>query len=480
MAQNTGTLISSAIRPNDSLDPIASAFANEVKGGLHGYSTISERDSIISERREWGMFVVVYNDASPSNNKTYQLTYGYFNTDINNNLNWKEFSQSSGSSGSEWLNSVISVSYVQPATPSTSDRYLVGLKPGDSISGSVWGLNSAGFISEYNLSLSTWDIISPTQGMTIRVDNEPNHIYSYRGVYPSGQWFSEKVSQVFQIEPLSISGVTYSVGTTPSFNSYSKDIIFLSKFVTTNSATSSLMLNINNIGDVPIKKATSIGILDLDVNEIIPNITYSLTYDGSIFQLVRPFSQGSDGKYVNYYIPLDDEIIVQQYEQYWVYGDLTIDGKLINYGQVIIADGNMNLGITGTFSNYGELHIIDISVGITGSVGPTGSVGEGLHKPIKTITGTTYSLISEDKNRWLKFTNNSSITVTVPDLVFSDGDLIEGYQMGNGQITFTSSGGLTLTKSADEELRTAIDGAVFGLKYESASSAHLFGKLELL
>jgi hypothetical protein len=34
MAKNIGTLISSAIRPNDSLDPIASAFGNEIKGGL--------------------------------------------------------------------------------------------------------------------------------------------------------------------------------------------------------------------------------------------------------------------------------------------------------------------------------------------------------------------------------------------------------------------------------------------------------------
>jgi hypothetical protein len=33
MAINVGTLVSSAIRPNDSLDPIASAFASEIKGG---------------------------------------------------------------------------------------------------------------------------------------------------------------------------------------------------------------------------------------------------------------------------------------------------------------------------------------------------------------------------------------------------------------------------------------------------------------
>ena len=47
MAQNIGTLITSAIRPNDSLDPIASAYAVEVKGGHHTYATLAERDAII-------------------------------------------------------------------------------------------------------------------------------------------------------------------------------------------------------------------------------------------------------------------------------------------------------------------------------------------------------------------------------------------------------------------------------------------------
>ena len=40
MAQNTGTLISASIRPNDSLDPIASAFANEIKDNRFSDATI--------------------------------------------------------------------------------------------------------------------------------------------------------------------------------------------------------------------------------------------------------------------------------------------------------------------------------------------------------------------------------------------------------------------------------------------------------
>lgn len=475
MSTNIGTLISASIRPNDSLDPIASAFANEVKGGLHGYATLSERNSIINERREWGMFVVVYNDASPSNNKTYQLTYGYFDTDINSNLNWKEFVSSSGGvGGTEWLNSVISVSYAQPATPSTIDRYIVGLKPGDSISGSIWGLNSSGFISEYNLNLNTWDIISPTQGMTVRVDNEPNHIYSYRGVYPSGEWSAEMVSQIFHISPTTSNGVTYSVGTTPSFTSYNKDMIFLTKFSGTNTGTSSLAININNIGYTNIKKPSALGLIDLNVSDIKTGIVYSLVYDGTYMQINSPFSQDDDN-YVQYLIPVGDEVIVDQYEQYWVYGDLTVEGKITNYGHVIIANGNLILGTAGTFSNYGEIAIIDITGGPTGPAGPTGSI----NKLTKIISGTTYSLVSEDINRWLKFTSNSAVTVTIPNSIFSDGNLIEGYQSGLGQITFTSSL-VTLTKSDDENLKTAIRGSAFGIKYESSSNAHIFGKLELL
>ena len=62
MAQNVGTLISAAIRPNDSLDRIASAFASELKGGFHTAETISDRDNIIIERRDWGMMCYVVAD----------------------------------------------------------------------------------------------------------------------------------------------------------------------------------------------------------------------------------------------------------------------------------------------------------------------------------------------------------------------------------------------------------------------------------
>jgi hypothetical protein len=64
MSQNIGTLITAPIRPNDSLDPIAVAFGNEIKGGHHAYATLDERNSIIDARRDWGMLVTIYNDGT--------------------------------------------------------------------------------------------------------------------------------------------------------------------------------------------------------------------------------------------------------------------------------------------------------------------------------------------------------------------------------------------------------------------------------
>jgi len=95
MAKNIGTLVAAALRPNDDLDPIASAFANEIKGGKHSYATLAERDALIEARREWAMEVEVYNDGG--NIGKYQLVYGAVDTVITNNANWALIS--SGGSG---------------------------------------------------------------------------------------------------------------------------------------------------------------------------------------------------------------------------------------------------------------------------------------------------------------------------------------------------------------------------------------------
>jgi hypothetical protein len=84
MAQNTGTLIISTIRPNDSLDNFPVALSNEVKGGLHSYSTFADMDSIPALRRQKGMVVNVTNDTDNQLNASFILqpdltTWKYLN-----------------------------------------------------------------------------------------------------------------------------------------------------------------------------------------------------------------------------------------------------------------------------------------------------------------------------------------------------------------------------------------------------------------
>jgi hypothetical protein len=347
---NTGVLVSAAIRPNNSLDPIASAFASEIKGGLHTVQNISSRDAIIFERREWGMMCYSIDD-----NITYQLEYGLQDTNIMNNNNWIEFSGSGGSGGGEWIDSVLSVLYAQPVSPINGARYLVGRGALDltPITGVVWSSYQSGQVAEWNSTLSVWQVTTPTDGMSVRVDNEDNSIYRYEGNFPSGNWAKEQLGQVRNLSATAPNGISYSATTQPPISGYIQDMIFLTQFSDQN-ITSTASININGLGEVLIKKPSQSGPISLIPSDIVPNVVYSLSYDGTYFQLNKPFRTDDVNFNVKHYIEPTDYIVVPQYYQYWVYTDLEIAGNLINYGQVIIANGSMILS-GGTFSNYGDL-----------------------------------------------------------------------------------------------------------------------------
>jgi hypothetical protein len=117
MAKNTGTLITAPIRPNDNLDLIASAYANEIKGGHHVYLTYSYMNNIITERREWGMLCSVYNTTT-SVVETYQLSYNLNSTDISDNLNWKFILDNSSNTFKQFGNS-----FGATAVLGTTDNY---------------------------------------------------------------------------------------------------------------------------------------------------------------------------------------------------------------------------------------------------------------------------------------------------------------------------------------------------------------------
>ena len=82
--QNSGTLITAAIRPNSSLDKIATTYANEGKGGLHTVLDEAGRNAIITARREWGMLCSI-----STSDVLYKLVEGFSSGDITDNGNWK-------------------------------------------------------------------------------------------------------------------------------------------------------------------------------------------------------------------------------------------------------------------------------------------------------------------------------------------------------------------------------------------------------
>jgi len=353
MAKNIGTLVSSAIRPNDSLDPIATAFANEIKGGLHSAASISDRDNIIFERREWGMLSYVIDEK-----KTYQLIYNRTTTNIMDNLNWGPFEAGSGSD--EWLDSVNSILYDQPLSPTDGDRYLLGVSLGDSITGTEWVSILPTNIVEWDDSLQEWIVTSPKDGTSVRVDNEDNSIYRFEGSYPGGFWTKERVNQVSDIVANSSNNKDY-VATSPVLKTaYLKDMIFLVRFNQTN-LDEYPTININGIGSVLIKKVGISGIADILPNEFKEDNIYTLVYDGTYFQIQNSKSDGSVD--VKYYIESTDYIVVPPFHQYWVYQDLTIAGTLVNYGQVIIANGSLVMVSGGTFSNFGQLMLVNFDLG---------------------------------------------------------------------------------------------------------------------
>ena len=354
---NVGTLVSAAIRPASSLDPISSAYSNEILGGHHTYETISERDSIIIERRQWGMLCTVYNDTSPTNNTTYTLKYGL---DLMDNNNWVEYSSSEDSS-SEWLDSVLSIVLDEPISPNDGDRYLVGLSSNDiptsSVLGSTWTSIIGGYIVEWDDYSSAWETFIPTIGTSVRVDNESFTIYNYIN---SGidQWVKESLNQVRYLDAISVDGTSYTSLSDPNVNVYNQETLYLVNFSVDISDNGPYTLDINSTGPKVIKKPTKAGLVDLMIGDIKAGIIYNLNYDGTDFQLTSPY--GDNALNNKYYIEPGEVITVPINHQYWIYGDLTIAGRLINYGQVVIAEGGMVILGSGTFNNHGSLTLIGI------------------------------------------------------------------------------------------------------------------------
>ena len=80
------------------------------------------------------------------------------------------------------------------------------------------------------------------------------------------------------------------------------------------------------------------------------------------------------------------------------------------------------------------------------------------HPIIRTITGTTDTLVLTDDGKYLRYTNAAAVTATVPpnaSVAFITGTVITMRQAGAGQVTLAAGAGVTL----NGDLKTAAQHA---------------------
>jgi len=306
MAQviNIGTLVSTTIRPYYSDDPFPTVLSNDTLGGIHLIQSKTVGigfDEIIPNRRQWGMLVFVYDEQ-----KYYQLVPRNTGTpDVSRNINWVEYTGGSVAS-LEWVDSVKGIygdnGLISPS-PVTGDRFLVGSVAAGQFNGYK---NQIAVFAEYLNNFGGGYIFTePTNGCTLRVDNEPGVLYTFLGTSSlTGNWYKERQNTVRYIYPTSNNGLTFSYTTTTGqtpLMGYTY-CVFYASFGTSNSGTVSLSIDGNFYA--PIQKVSSNVLTDLSSGDFGSGVEYQLTYDNGVFQIFLPsasqggtIGQAEDGDY---------------------------------------------------------------------------------------------------------------------------------------------------------------------------------------
>lgn len=126
-----------------------------------------------------------------------------------------------------------------------------------------------------------------------------------------------------------------------------------------------------------------------------------------------------------------------------------------------------------------------IETGITGvetvAAAATAAVDAAAAKVTKTInaqTGTSYTLALTDAPKFVTMTNASASTLTVPpnaSVAFPVGTMIDGAQLGAGQVTLTPGAGVTINGTPG--LKVAAQYGTFGLLKTATNVWLAYGRL---
>lgn len=99
-------------------------------------------------------------------------------------------------------------------------------------------------------------------------------------------------------------------------------------------------------------------------------------------------------------------------------------------------------------------------------------------RPVNAQTGTSYALTLTDHGKFITMSNAAASTLTVPTnatVAFPVGTIIEGAQLGAGQVTITPAGGVTI--NAVPGLKVEAQYGTFGLIKTATDTWLAFGRL---
>ena len=100
--------------------------------------------------------------------------------------------------------------------------------------------------------------------------------------------------------------------------------------------------------------------------------------------------------------------------------------------------------ITGTITASGSTGAAGTFLSSTGT-GVAWAAAASTDLTFNAQTGTTYTLVSGDKNKVVTLSNASAVTLTIPSAVFTTGQQINIQQLGAGQVTVQGDGTSTFT-----------------------------------
>ena len=164
--------------------------------------------------------------------------------------------------------------------------------------------------------------------------------------------------------------------------------------------------------------------------------------------------------------------------------DLVNDsGFLVTVSESDVTQHQAALSITESqisdLGNYIENIADDTTPQLGGSLDGQGNEVTDIARSINTQTGTSYTLVAGDATKYLRFTNASAVTVTVPEnssVAFAIGTEICIRQVGAGKVTLAGAGSVTV--NSPETLSIEKQNATATLIKVGPDSWELDGRLE--